>query len=284
MPTASLKWWGLNSLLGLGFLFCCQPKSSEKHEEKYHLSQVELGKKLFFFKGLSRKGDQNCGTCHQADSAFASARTVLSNGIRRQSASLLNLKNSTEFFWDGREKNLESLVIKPILSKDEMHGDLVLAIRKMNQDLEWRKDFALVYGRDTIYSALVARALSAFVRSLEKPFPPNQGIRQNGRKLFELHCASCHSGAATTDFKLRESPTAASGPDSGRYRITGRLEDVYFFKTPGLAGISLSPPYVHDGRYKTLEELVKIYARTLKTKDLQSPENQKELIVFLNSL
>jgi cytochrome c peroxidase len=248
--------------------------------------EVDLGRKLFFFNGLSGDGKQNCASCHLPQKAFSSEKILKSNGFERNVPSLLNLEKSTRFFWDGRETNLESLVIKPILSKAEMHGNLVLAIAWMNKSRKWKKDFETVYGRDTIYTALVARALSSYVRSLTvKPsMPLADSDYKRGKALFQALCQSCHKGEAFTDFALRRSVIAAEGPDSGHFSISHRKQDVYFFKTPGMARIAQTAPYTHDGRFSTLESLLMAYSREPGMQDLKNEKSRKALLKYMKTL
>ncbi len=286
MPMGYLKWWVFGSSLLL--LFSCWPEDKkEGHKASdFAASEIELGRKLFFFNGLSGDSSQSCGSCHLPQSGFTSGRLVFSNGVKRNVPGLLNLKNSPRFFWDGREKNLESLVIKPILNRDEMQGNLVAAIQKMNRDSHWKTAFKEVYGKDTIYTALISRSLAAYVKSLSGPAPveyPDSAFRE-GKKIFQIHCRSCHSGPAFTDFALRRSVVAAGGPDSGHFRLSRLKKDIYSFKTPGLSFISRTSPYTHDGRFPDLESIVAAYSAIPGFARLKNEKARKALIRYLKTL
>jgi cytochrome c peroxidase len=105
-----------------------------------------------------------------------------------------------------------------------------------------------------------------------------------GKSLFQSHCSKCHSGKTTSDFRIRKSVLAPSGIDSGYYLITHLPGDVYRFRTPGLAAISKTAPYMHDGRIPDLDSLVKLYAKALPVKELEDPFCRTELVRFLKML
>ena len=246
------------------------------------LEGIELGKKIFFFESENKSGKMSCASCHKPDSGFSSASMRFINGVKRQVPSLYNLAFSQRFMWDGREKNLESLVIKPLANHEEMDQNLQEMIFKMNQNQELKDEFNLVFGSDSIYTALVSRALAQYMRSLIK-LVPDQNTRA-GKILFENHCVNCHKGKFSSDFGLRYSVVAASGPDSGKFRISGKPIDIFTFKTPSLAKIRLTSPYMHDGRYRNLNEVVVAYSKILKIKELKSVQAQYTLVKFLEQL
>lgn len=260
---------------------------------------IELGKALFFSKQLSKNKQTSCASCHKPDSGFASGgfssvndKPGLDASLRdkRNIPSLYNLAWSSHFFWDGRAKSLESLMFLPIVNTGEMNGNLKKIVSYLNTRQEWRAKFKQAFGSDTVYSALIGKALAQYVRSLTKEIPqdlPPSALK--GLQLFKEHCQSCHSGPQTSDFRLR---TMAIAPQKNK--ITGNMpsEPVLDlsalknqkFKTPGLANIRLTPPYMHDGSYATLEEVVAGYAQSLKKEELRNPENQADLVQFLKNL
>jgi cytochrome c peroxidase len=204
------------------------------------------------------------------------------NTLKRQVPSLYNLAYSKVFTWDGREKNLESIVLKPIANHEEMNQDFNRMISIMNQNKELKAEFKLVFGTDTIYTALVSRALAQYIRSLV--FTNNGPKKGNGKVLFERHCSKCHEGKFTTDFKIRKSVIAASGPDSGMFRISRKPSELFLFKTPSLAKIKLTHPYMHNGSYQSLKEVVMGYSNYLKIEELDSEDAQIELVSYLETL
>jgi len=206
------------------------------------------------------------------------------NGNFRQVPSLFNLAYSPSFFWEGRETSLESVVLKPIVHQEEMNADLGQLIKKMNKNPMLKKSFKEVFGLDSIYSALVSRALAQYVRSLIRPKRLLVDTQSIGQNLFNQNCISCHAGKTATDFKIRKSVVAGSGLDSGLSKITNQEKDAFFFKTPSLFELKLTAPYMHDGRYKRLDEVVSAYAKALNIKELSSKENQKALVNFLENL
>ena len=287
-----LNWLGPTKFFSIFILFLAACSEPEKlHYQTFIPSPgnnptskegIELGKKIFFMENESGSGKMSCATCHKPDSGFSSASLRLINKVKRQVPSLYNLAYSQRFAWDGRERNLETVVLKPIANHEEMDQNLEKMVSEMNQNEDLKAEFRLIFGSDTIYTALVSRALAQYVRSLTKLVPKE--MTSAGKILFENHCSSCHKGKFSSDFELRRSVAAASGPDSGKFRVTRNALDIYIFKTPSLANIRLTKPYMHDGRYKTLKEVVETYSQKLDISELKSMRAQNELIVFLEKL
>jgi len=281
----------------VGFLLlilpCCN-QSSEVNSGTYtdipsppqnpiSIQGVEFGKALFQSNLLSSDGKSSCQSCHHPDTAFSG--TILQKDsdpdFSRQIPSLLNLAWSKRLFWDGREENLESLVLKPVQNKHEMNLNLDSMIQSINQDVQLKQLCSNAFGVDSIGTVHVARALSQYIRTLVK-LPDS--APSEGKKLFNTNCSGCHSGKTFSDFELRKSVLAASGKDSGYYRLTHKMEDVFVFKTPGLAGISQTAPYMHDGRFPDLESVLTSYAMKLHSEDLKQKKNRIEILKFLKQL
>lgn len=297
MPGHFSSWWALSKYFflvcasGLMFLPACETK-----EPKYAyagipspgnnpitVEGVAFGRALFQSPLLSADGQSSCFTCHRPDSGFSGSVKHLNphSKLKREIQGLFNLAWSPSFFWDAREETLESLILKPIQSPDEMNLPLPVLLKKVNQDTELKQLCRAAFQTDSIGTVHVARALAQFVRTLvRQPVSPDS----EGKTLFRKHCSRCHSGKATSDFQIRKSVLAPSGIDSGYFRITHMTEDVYRFRTPGLAAVSKTAPYVHDGRVPDLDSLVKMYAKRLPAKELDDPARRKELVKFLQLL
>jgi len=297
MPGPFLKWWALSRYFSLVFvsgliLFpACENKEAKlpfagipsPGNNPITEEGVAFGRALFQSPLLSADGKSSCFTCHRPDSGFSGSVTHLNphSKLKREIQGLFNLAWSPSFFWDAREETLESLILKPIQSPDEMNLALPVLLKKVNQNAELTQLCLAAFQTDSIGTVHVARALAQFVRTLiRQPEIPDS----EGKTLFQEHCSKCHSGKTTSDFQIRKSVLAPSGIDSGYFRITHLPEDVYLFRTPGLAAVSKTAPYTHDGRVPDLDSLVRMYAKRLPAKELEVPARTKELVKFLHLL
>lgn len=244
---------------------------------------IELGKALFLEPALSGNGKLSCASCHPPGSQF----TTHGMNTNRAIPHLYNLAWATHFFWDGSHENLESLVFRPILDSTEMHGNLEQSIQHLKTNPEWKRKFHAAFQSDTIYSALISRAISQYLRTLEQKTPSEDSLNEDEKKglvVFNSACETCHSGVHSSDFVIRKSVAAASGPDSGRYQIAKIPADIYAFKTPSLAFVSKTQPYMHDDRFSSLEDVIETYSTLLPNPELKSPENKGFLLQYLKRL
>lgn len=242
-----------------------------------------LGKLLFFETDLSGDGKQSCATCHVPDSGFTKPDIRLKRAI----PTLWNLAWSPSFFWDGSQENLESMIFLPLTDSLEMHGQLFAAARNLQKKPEWRQAFARAFGKDTVYSALISRALAQYVRTLVLPMPDTFGFspqEKEGFLIFQKACAHCHAGKFGTDFRLRKSVLAASGPDFGRFHVSRLPKDTFVFKTPGLAQISKTAPYMHNNAIPDLDSLLRGYALVLPGNEWKSKATLAQLKAYLLKL
>ncbi|TKS60756.1 MAG: cytochrome-c peroxidase [Nitrospira sp.] len=241
--------------------------------------KVELGRLLFFDKRLSQDNTIACANCHLAKFAFTDGKPV-STGIRGQKGGRsapvsFNRVFSSAQFWDGRAATLEDQSIGPFTNPIE-HGfanyDVMMA--KMKKIAGYRKLFMQVFGED-ITIGNVGKAIASFQRTVLSGNSPadrfDQGqeegaisaAAQHGLILFreKARCTKCHSGFNFTDEKFHNLGIGwdDNKVDLGRYMVTGNAEEIVAFKTPTLREIARSAPYMHDGRFKTLEEVVNFY-------------------------
>ncbi len=241
--------------------------------------KVELGRLLFFDKRLSKNNTIACASCHMPQFAFTDGRKV-STGIHgltgdRSAPASINRVFSTVQFWDGRAATLEEQSIGPFTNPVEHgfanHDDM---IAKMKKIAGYRKLFRQVFGTDVTIDG-VGKAIASFQRTIlsgnspadrfdfgqeEKAISPEA---QRGLELFrgKARCTRCHSGFNFTDEKFHNLGIGwdDNTVDLGRYMVTKNSEEIGAFKTPTLREIARSPPYMHDGRFKTLEEVVNFY-------------------------
>ncbi len=273
----------------------------------------ELGRKLFFDPRLSRDNTISCGSCHQPFSAFAQLDHPVSHGIdnllgTRNSTALFNLNWHSSFFWDGGVNHIENQPIVPIQNPVEMDEKLENILTKLSEDADYQNRFTQAFGDDRVTTQRIFKALAQFMGALvsagskyDKYMRNEAGGKMtaaelNGLQIFRTHCAGCHTEPLFTDFTFRNNGlTPSAVNDSGRAVITQKSEDLYTFKVPSLRNLRYTPPYMHDGRLRTLEDVLDHYASgistamptldpTLKNGIQLSPQERADLIAFLNTL
>jgi len=241
--------------------------------------KIELGRLLFFDKRLSKNNTIACASCHLAQFAFTDGKNVSTgiNGLKggRSAPASLNRVFSKAQFWDGRAETLEAQSVGPFINPVE-HGfskhDEMIA--KMKKIAGYRKLFQEVFGTDITIDG-VGKAIASFQRTIltgnSSADRFDQGgeekaisqAAQNGLVLFreKARCTKCHSGFNFSDEKFHNLGIGwdDNKVDLGRYMVTGNADEIGAFKTPTLREISRSAPYMHDGRFKTLEEVVNFY-------------------------
>lgn len=277
---------------------------------------VALGKKLFYDPILSGDNTISCGSCHRQSFAFTDSTLQFSIGIdqvagTRNAMPLFNLGYARNFFWDGGAANLESQVIGPITNPVEMHEDLANCIAELRAHPEYPGLFKAAFGTDSITTALMMKAVAQFERTIlsgnskydavqrgEANFTPEE---QRGLDLFtdfqKGDCTHCHTlGSTFTDFEYRNTGLDSIPVDSGRAHITLLPADLGRFKTPSLRNIELTAPYMHDGRFNTLQEVMDHYNTGFhytanldpnlrnSTKGRMSPQEMDDIIAFLKTL
>ncbi len=239
-----------------------------------------LGQQLFNEKILSKDSTVSCASCHIPSLGFADS-VALSIGIHgmassRNTPSVLNMKNRPYFFWDGRAKSLEEQSLMPIANKEEMGLPIDEAVKRLNQNKTYTNLFLKIFG--TLPSArTLSLAIAAYEKTLEtdeSKFDLSFGdsiqlseSEERGRQLFvgeKAKCFDCHMGPDFTndDFKNIGLYDGASLSDKGRFNISKKTEDLGKFKTPSLRNIAITAPYMHNGMFKTLEEVVEFYNNT----------------------
>ena len=264
---------------------------------KYHLTdaKVQLGEALFFDQHLSGDGSRSCSTCHNADLGFTDGMVTNTNiydrdkHLPRNTPTLLNAALQSNYFYDMRTLTLEDQALNVIQNKDEMHGNLEEIRAYLCQDSTYQKLFDKAFPSRTekdIQPYQVANALASYVRSLTKLNSRfdhyMQGEKEamtkeeiDGLNLFmgKAKCATCHFVPlfnGTTPPKYMTSETEVIGvplsindsiidPDKGWYNIVGVDSYKYAFKTPTVRNIDQTAPYMHNGIYETLEEVMEFY-------------------------
>lgn len=238
---------------------------------------VTLGERLFFDPVLSRDGSVSCGSCHRPELAFADGRAV-SVGVdgrtgARSAPSLLNVAYHPLLFHDGGAFSLEGQAVAPLENPVEMDLPVGEALDRLRADPSYAADFDAAFpGGEGVSVRTFTRALGAFQRTLlsaDARFdrfhtgdPTALSVQeQRGLSLFEgpARCGTCHTGPLLTDFGFHD--VGLAGDDPGRAVITGDPADVGRFKTPSLRNVAVTAPYGHDGRFPTLDAVVRHYVR-----------------------
>jgi cytochrome c peroxidase len=278
---------------------------------------VLLGRKLFYDPILSGNNTQSCGSCHKQKFAFVDSSLKYSVGIdnlpgTRNAMPLFNLGwNTKGLFWDGGATNLESQVIAPILNPLEMHDLLPNVINKLRGHSEYPALFKAAFGTDSITVSLLMKAIAQFERTLisgnskydryvrgtESLTPQELSGLNLYTDMSKGDCNHCHVlGSTFTDFEYRNTGLDSIAVDKGRALVTLNPTDDGKFKTPTLRNIALTAPYMHDGRFSNLNEVLNFYNTgfhytqnldlNLQTavKGRLSTQDMLDIIAFLNTL
>lgn len=252
---------------------------------------VELGRMLFYETKLSKDNSISCATCHQQSNAFTDGK-IVGIGIRgqkmdRNTMSLVNMLWSTPHkFWDGRATNLEDQALQPIQNMKEMDLKISELLLKLNSDPVYKSKFKAAFNTNKIKKEHIAKALAQFQRTLisqdskyDKFLKGELQLseqEQRGLQSFFTHpdpsvglrgsnCGDCHRNFLTDGFNDGFDGFANNGLEddehleNGLFSVTKNPLDKGKFKIPSLRNIALTAPYMHDGRFNTLEEVLDHY-------------------------
>ncbi|WP_200837204.1 cytochrome-c peroxidase [Dyadobacter sp. 3J3] len=253
---------------------------------------VYLGRLLFYEKALSAKNNISCESCHQQKLAFTDGK-AFSTGTdgsltARNSMSLANLLWVRNFFWDGRSPGLEDQARFPLTDPHEMGQPLSESAKKINNTALYPPLFKKAFGSTVITEGQILKALSQFERTLISAGsnydgylagnykPTAQELR--GLQLFEsgpdpkngvrgANCGHCHGGVKTFKELFHNNGLDSLVTDMGREQFTGQSTDRARFRVPTLRNIMLTAPYMHDGRFSTIEQVLDHYNEHIR----QSP-------------
>jgi cytochrome c peroxidase len=223
----------------------------------------------------------------------------------------MNLGWERNFFWDGGASNLESQVVGPIENPIEMHETLSNALSELNAHAEYPALFRKAFGSEIINTANLIKAIAQFERTLISGNSRFDKFMQQGISLTVQEtrgmntfidfqkgdCVHCHVlGSTFTDHEFRNNGLDSVSEDEGRGRITLLASDYGKFKTPGLRNIAVTGPYMHDGRFATLEQVLEHYNTGIKphpnldprlsdvTPGRMTSQNIQDIVAFLNTL
>ncbi len=298
------------------------PAVSDDPDNPLTAEGIELGRMLFYDTRLSGNNRISCASCHRQDLAFSDGLALSNIGVSakkldRHAPTLFNLVWSKNgLFWDGGSKNLESQAFGPLSSADEMHQDLYELEAELKAVPDYVKRFSIAF-KDGIKSANVIKALAQFQRTLVSGNSKyDQYIRKesgavlselelSGLSLVQTKCKGCHSGELFTDNRFHNNGLDAFFSDEkegifqGHFRVSFNAGDLGKFKTPSLRNIMLSAPYMHDGRFKTIDDVLDHYQNGVKESATTDPllyqnnnltgipislSERKAIIAFLEAL
>lgn len=253
---------------------------------------VQLGRFLFFDKKLSSDNSMSCASCHLQIGSFTDNMAV-SEGVTmetgtRSSMSILDIAfNENGFFWDGRSATLEEQALEPVTNPIELHESWENVITKLKEDANYPTHFRKAFGIENsseITKELAAKAIAQYERTIISPGNTKFDKVMRGEEEFsdeeldgflmwidypfdalpDAECGHCHTFHLFTTNEyhnngLDEAPNMTEFPDIGLGAVTGTLTDNGKFRVPSLRNIELTAPYMHDGRFETLEEVVDHY-------------------------
>ena len=271
----------------------------------------QLGRLLFYDARLSRDNTVSCASCHLQATGFTHVDHDLSHGIdgqigTRNSLAIMNSAWSSSFMWDGGINHIEVQALAPLTSSVEMDETLENVVRKLDTIPIYKRMFKKVFNDDKITGQRVLLGLTQFTLMLnsynsrydkyinkEVEFTNQE---KNGLALFNKNCVSCHTNPlfASNEFKNNGLPIDSDLNDFGRMNVTHNAKDSLKFKVPTLRNIQFTKPYMHDGRFENLQEVITHYttgiaysetlAEELKTPIVLTHRDRVDLLVFLKTL
>ncbi|MBL7804013.1 MAG: c-type cytochrome [Saprospiraceae bacterium] len=255
---------------------------------------AELGERLFFDPILSADRTISCASCHKPEYAFADT-LPFSLGIRgqhttRNTPTAMNMGSRPYFFYDGRVATLADQALHPIRNPIEMGLPIPDAVRRLAKHKQYKRWFADIYHRP-VDSLALGDALAAFEFTLETADTPNDrwlngdtaamtASQRRGRQIFlkKGRCFDCHFSPDFTGDEFRNVGlyTGAAHDDVGRFAVTKDSADLGKFKVPGLRNVAVTAPYMHDGRFRTLREVIDYYDQPINF--VKNPVNADSLV------
>lgn len=274
----------------------------------------ELGRRLFYDPITSKDSTISCGTCHQSFAAFANLDHPTSHGFNglfgtRNAPPIQNTAWMNSFMWDGGINHIEVLPVAPLTNPVEHNESLKNILVKLNRQPSYRDQFNQVFNSTPITDQQMLYAYAQFMTmmvssnsaydSYVKGNTTALSTREiEGMQLFNAKCSACHSGILTTDGSFRNNGLKPNGIETGRMQITLEESDRNKFKVPSLRNIALTRPYMHDGRFNTLEKVLNHYSEGVQDSPTLDPilksngilgiplteDEKQKIILFLHTL
>jgi cytochrome c peroxidase len=274
----------------------------------------ELGRNLFYDPILSGDSSISCASCHLSFTGFTHVDHAVSHGIegrigRRNTLALVNLAWNKSFHWDGGVLKLDQQAINPISHPDEMGSNLNASLKKLSKSAQYRKMFYKAF-RDSIPNTTnLLKGLAQFTASLVSTNSKYDLFmakdtsahfteqEKSGLSIFRENCISCHPEPLFTNYSFANTGLNLDSlnPDSGRFEITRKREDIFKFRVPSLRNVAVTFPYMHDGRFRKLKDVINHYAtknclNTNSKRDGQEgglifdDHQKKDILAFLQTL
>ena len=269
----------------------------------------ELGRKLFYDPILSKDNTISCGSCHQQFAAFSHLDHSVSHGVNslvgtRNAPALQNLIWLPDLMWDGGINHLEIQPTAAITNPVEMDETIANVVSKLQNHSAYPSLFKSAFGTDVVSSQLMLRAMAQFsgmLNSYQSKYDDYVAGKVtftsqelSGLNLVRQKCTSCHTEPLFTNFSFKNNGLDQTFADSGRAAITNDPNDMAKFKVPSLRNVVLSYPYMHDGRFNSLDQVLDHYAAGINQSatldsslvagiSLTTSEKQ-DIISFLNTL
>lgn len=269
----------------------------------------DLGKLLFYDPILSSDSSVSCANCHNQAHAFADHNLSLSIGVNnriglRNTPPIFNLAWHPSFMWDGGINHIEIMPLAPITNHLEMNEKMANVIKKLNRNHHYKKLFKTAFSVDSINDQKLFYALAQFMGKIQSFGSKYDKVKQGnaqftneeniGYSLFKTHCNSCHTEPLFSAFEYANNGIDTLFKDKGRYLISLNHSDEGLFKIPSLRNVALTYPYMHDGRFRTLNDVLNHYSENIKksktldqrlSKPLKLKQDEiQNIILFLNTL
>lgn len=273
--------------------------------------KVELGRVLFYDPILSKDGTISCASCHTSYNAFAHNDHALSHGIgdsigKRNAPALFNLAWQKDLMWDGAVNHIEVQALAPMSDKKEMGESIENVVKKLQAKKVYRTLFYKAFSDSTITGQRLLKAVAQFQLTLISAGSKYDQVKkgkenfteqeQKGYDVFKRNCNSCHQEPLFSSYQFANNglPIDSYLKDVGRMGVTQQKKDSMMFKIPSLRNLSYSYPYMHDGRFTRLSQVINHYtngihqnskvSKELRNKIILSDNEKVELIAFLLTL
>lgn len=259
---------------------------------------IALGRRLFYDPILSADQSFSCASCHKQELAFSDGETkgigIYGDTLLRNTPGLFNLAWYPQLFWDGHASSLETQVFEPVRKHDEMDLRWTTAVKRIKKDEKYREMFEAAFGSNQIDSVKVALAIAQFERSMISSNSKFDQVLRGERYLTAseyrgfvlmndqnkgncLHCHTSDGNALGTTGQMVNNGLQVyyneEGVDIGMARVSGDQKDVGKFKVPSLRNLVFTAPYMHDGRFETLEEVLDFYSENV----VDAPETDSRM-------
>jgi cytochrome c peroxidase len=277
---------------------------------------VALGRRLFYETRLSGDNTQSCASCHAQSHGFTDNGKIFSVGIDGiegdiNSMPIVNLGWSAELFWNGRAAGLEEQAGQPVENPIEMHETWANVLTKLQGDESYRRDFLAAFGTEIITKELATKAIAQFERTLISADSEYDKYRRRqphsmsasalrGMDIFfteKGECFHCHGSELFTnnDYHNNGLDATLDSTNIGRRAVSGNPADHGKFRTPTLRNLGSTAPYMHDGRFQTLEEVIEHYSTGVRISNTLDPliprsglnlttQEKVDLLEFLQAL